>query len=174
MLGASLAMLVLVSGFVAFGSWPGSKRATDVDQLVLKQATTDKAQAVRVRADAIASERKLAWVHPYDDPHIIAGQGTIALEMLEEAPELDVLVIPIGGGGLIAGNAIAARGLRPSIEIVGVECALYPSMLNALKGEQRPIGGATIRYDGGKVPETPPSRTPLPAMRWPEERAGVT
>jgi len=98
----------------------------------------------QVRADAIASERKLAWVHPYDDPHIIAGQGTIALEMLEEAPDLDVLVIPIGGGGLIAGNAIAARGLRPSIEIVGVECALYPSMLNALKGEQRPIGGATL------------------------------
>src|SRR3954469_18649191 len=94
----------------------------------------------QVRADAIASERKLAWVHPYDDPHIIAGQGTIALEMLEEAPDLDVLVIPIGGRGLIAVNAIAARGLGPSIEIVGVECALYPSMLNALKGEQRPSG----------------------------------
>ena len=62
---------------------------------------------------------------------VIAGQGTIALEMLEEAPDLDVLVIPIGGGGLIAGNAIAARGKKPNIEIVGVECALYPSMANA-------------------------------------------
>ena len=83
-------------------------------------------------------------MHPYDDPHVIAGQGTIALEMLEDAPDLDVLVVPIGGGGLIAGNAIAARGIRPSIEIVGVECALYPSMFNALKGESRAIGGPTL------------------------------
>src|SRR5690349_13315689 len=98
----------------------------------------------QVRAEAIAAEQKLAWVHPYDDPHVIAGQGTIALEMLEEANDLDVLVIPIGGGGLIAGNAIAACGIRPSIEIVGVECALYPSMFNALKGEHRPIGGPTL------------------------------
>src|SRR5207244_9899017 len=80
----------------------------------------------------------------YDDLHVIAGQGTIALEMLDDAPDLDVLVIPIGGGGLIAGNAIAARGVRPSIEIVGVECALYPSMFNALKGERRSIGGPTL------------------------------
>src|SRR5882724_4623415 len=84
------------------------------------------------RAEAIAAERKLVWVHPYDDPHVIAGQGTIALEMLEDAPDLDVLVIPIGGGGLIAGNAISARGVKPDIEIVGVECALYPAMRNAL------------------------------------------
>src|SRR5436190_7370864 len=98
----------------------------------------------QLRAEAIAAERKLAWVHPYDDPHVIAGQGTIALEMLEEVGDLDVLVVPIGGGGLIAGNAIAARGIRPSIEIVGVECALYPSMFNALKGEQRSIGGPTL------------------------------
>jgi len=83
-------------------------------------------------------------VHPYDDPLVIAGQGTIALEMLEQAPELDTLVIPIGGGGLIAGNAIAARGIKPSIEIVGVECALYPAMRNALKGENRAVGGATL------------------------------
>src|SRR5437764_10597822 len=96
------------------------------------------------RAEAIAAERQLVWVHPYDDPHVIAGQGTIALEMLEEAGDLDVLVIPIGGGGLIAGNAIAARGRKPSIEIIGVECALYPSMSNAIKGENRPIGGPTL------------------------------
>src|SRR5689334_12006446 len=98
----------------------------------------------QVRAEAIATEHKLAWVHPYDDPHVIAGQGTIALEMLEEARDLDVLVIPIGGGGLIAGNAVAARGIRPGIEIVGVECALYPSMFNALKGAHRPSGGPTL------------------------------
>ena len=96
------------------------------------------------RAEEIAAQRKLVWVHPYDDLHVIAGQGTIALEMLEEAPDLDVLVIPIGGGGLIAGNAISARGAKPGIEIVGVECALYPSMWNALQGQSRPVGGATL------------------------------
>jgi threonine dehydratase len=96
------------------------------------------------RAETIAAERKLVWVHPYDDPLVIAGQGTIALEMLEDARDLDVLLIPIGGGGLIAGNAIAARGVKPSVEVIGVECALYPSMWNALKGQSRPVGGATL------------------------------
>jgi threonine dehydratase len=96
------------------------------------------------RAEVIATERKLVWVHPYDDAHVIAGQGTIALEMLEEVADLDVLVIPIGGGGLIAGNAIAARAIRPEIEILGVESALYPSMYNALKRGNRPVGGATL------------------------------
>jgi threonine dehydratase len=109
--------------------------------VVLDGETLTEAQA---RAEAIAAERNLVWVHPYDDPHIIAGQGTIAPEMLEEVPGLDVLVIPIGGGGLIAGCAIAARALRPSIEIVGVECALYPSMWNALRHDDRPCGGATL------------------------------
>ena len=109
--------------------------------VVLCGETIAEAQA---RAQAIAAERDLVWVHPYDDPHIIAGQGTIALEMLEEVPELEVLVIPIGGGGLIAGNAIAARAVKPSIEIVGVECALYPSMWNALQGTDRACGGATL------------------------------
>jgi threonine dehydratase len=98
----------------------------------------------QVRAEAIAAERNLVWVHPYDDPRIIAGQGTVALEMLEDAPELDVLVVPIGGGGLIAGNAIAACAVKPSIEIVGVECALYPSMWNAVHRGERPCGGATL------------------------------
>jgi threonine dehydratase len=75
---------------------------------------------------------------------VIAGQGTIALEMLEDAPALDVLVVPIGGGGLIAGSAIAARARKPAIEIVGAEAALYPSFWNALQGENRPLGGATL------------------------------
>jgi threonine dehydratase len=96
------------------------------------------------RADALAAERNLVWVHPYDDPRIIAGQGTIALEMLEQVPDLDVLVVPIGGGGLIAGNAIAARAVRPAIEIVGVECTLYPSMWNAVHRANKPCGGATL------------------------------
>jgi threonine dehydratase len=109
--------------------------------VVLCGETLAEAQA---RAEAIAGEHNLVWVHPYDDPHIIAGQGTIALEMLEDAPDLDVLVIPIGGGGLIAGNAIAAHAIKPSIEIVGAECALYPSMWNAIHRENRPCGGPTL------------------------------
>jgi threonine dehydratase len=96
------------------------------------------------RAAAIAAERQLVLVHPYDDPAIIAGQGTIALEMLEEVGDLDMLVIPIGGGGLIAGNAIAARGMRNAIEIIGVEAALYPSMRNAVTGANSPVGGPTL------------------------------
>jgi threonine dehydratase len=96
------------------------------------------------RAEALAAERDLTWVHPYDDALVIAGQGTIALEMLEEARDLDVLVVPIGGGGLIAGNAIAARGVKADIAVVGVECALYPSMWNALHGGSRPVGGPTL------------------------------
>jgi threonine dehydratase len=109
--------------------------------VVLDGETLTQSQA---RAEAIASERNLVWVHPYDDPHIIAGQGTIVLEMLEAVPDLDVLVVPIGGGGLIAGCAIAARAIKPSIEIVGVECTLYPSMWNALHQGNRPCGGATL------------------------------
>jgi threonine dehydratase len=110
-------------------------------EVLLDGETISDAQA---RAEAIARERHLTWVHPYDDPLVIAGQGTIALEMLEEVPDLDVLAIPIGGGGLIAGNAVAARARRPSIEIIGAEAALYPAFWNALHGESRPIGGPTL------------------------------
>jgi threonine dehydratase len=110
-------------------------------QVVLDGETVADAQ---VRAEAIASERGLTFVHPYDDPLVIAGQGTIALEMLEEAPDLDMLVIPIGGGGLIAGNAVAGRGKKPSLEIIGAEAALYPSVWNAIGGHDRPVGGPTL------------------------------
>src|ERR1700756_5971763 len=96
--------------------------------VILDGETVAEAQT---RAEAIASAQNLVWVHPYDDPLIIAGQGTIGLEMLDDCAELDVLVVPIGGGGLVAGCAIAARAKKPSIEIVGVEAALYPSMWNA-------------------------------------------
>ena len=110
-------------------------------EVVLEGDTVAEAQ---IRAEAIARQRGLTFVHPYDDPLVMAGQGTIALEMLEDAPALDVLVIPIGGGGLIAGNAIAARSRKPTIEIVGAEAALYPSFWNALHGARRPLGGATL------------------------------
>jgi threonine dehydratase len=109
--------------------------------IVLDGETLAEAQ---VRAETLARERGLTFVHPYDDPLVIAGQGTIALEMLDEAPGLDMLVIPIGGGGLIAGNAVAARAKKPSIEIVGVEAALYPAFWNALHGENLPLGGPTL------------------------------
>ena len=96
------------------------------------------------RCEEIQSERGLTLVHPYDDARIIAGQGTIALEMLEDEPDLDTLVIPIGGGGLIAGNAVAAKAVKPSIDIVGTEATLYPAVWNALKGASLPIGGPTL------------------------------
>ena len=96
------------------------------------------------RCDRLRAERGLTLVHPYDDARIVAGQGTIALEMLEEVGDLDCIVIPIGGGGLIAGNAIAARAIKPDIEIVGAEAALYPAVWNALHNERRPLGGATL------------------------------
>jgi threonine dehydratase len=96
------------------------------------------------RAEREANDRGLIWVHPYDDAHVIAGQGTIALEMLEERPGLDTLVIPIGGGGLVSGIATAAKALKPAIEIVGVESALYPSMWNAVRADSRPLGGPTL------------------------------
>ncbi len=96
------------------------------------------------KAREIAAAERLVLIHPYDDPSIMAGQGTVAMEMLAEAPDLDVLIIPVGGGGLMAGNAIAARAIRPDIELIGVEAELYPSFLNAMDGQDRPIGGPTL------------------------------
>src|SRR6202048_56025 len=110
-------------------------------EVVLDGETIVEAQ---MRAEALARERELTPVHPYDDPEVIAGQGTIALEMLEDVPGLEVLAIPVGGGGLIAGNAVAARAVKSSIEIIGAEAALYPSFWNALGGEDRPCGGPTL------------------------------
>jgi threonine dehydratase len=95
-------------------------------------------------AQALCAEENLTFVHPYDDPYIIAGQGTVALEMLHKAPDLDTLILPIGGGGLISGMSIAAKAIKPDIEIFGVQTALYPSMYRAIRGETGTSGGATV------------------------------
>ena len=100
----------------------------------------------RRRAGSLAGERELVLVHPYDDPLVMAGQGTVALEMLADEPDLDALVVPIGGGGLVSGIAVAAKALKPAIEIVGVEAALYPSFHNAITGR----GSPDRRPDAGR------------------------
>ena len=90
------------------------------------------------------TQHKLTFIHPFDDPLVMAGQGTIALEMLDAVPDLDTLVIPIGGGGLISGMAVAAKAIKPDIRIIGVESALYPSMFNVIKNTSLPVGGDTL------------------------------
>ena len=89
-------------------------------------------------ARRIARDQGLTFIHPYDDPLVIAGQGTCALEMLEDVPQLDALIVPVGGGGLISGSAIAAQGMKPGIEIYGAQSELYPAMVDALKGLEPP------------------------------------
>ncbi len=89
-------------------------------------------------------EQGLNLVHPYDDVHIMAGQGTIALEMLAVQPDLEVLIVPVGGGGLIAGNAVAAKGVHPDISIIGVQTARFPAMRQALDGDAIQCGVSTI------------------------------
>jgi threonine dehydratase len=95
-------------------------------------------------AEALAAERHLVFVHPYDDLGVIAGQGTLALELLQDVPDLDALVIPVGGGGLLAGCATVARAMKPGIAIFGVEVATYSAMAQRLAGEMVSVGGATI------------------------------
>ena len=109
--------------------------------VVLHGAMFDDAYA---RARELALENGYVFVHPFDDPQIIAGAGTVALEMLEEAPDLDMFVIPIGGGGLMSGVSIASRAIRPDIELIGVEAELYPSMKCAIQDCRMPLGGDTL------------------------------
>ena len=104
-------------------------------EVILEGADLAQANAV---ARKIAAERNLTFIHPYDDSKVIAGQGTIALEMLEDAPQLDTLVVPVGGGGLISGVAIAAKAIKPGIEIFGVQTDLYPAMADTLHGVKLP------------------------------------
>jgi threonine dehydratase len=110
-------------------------------EVILTGERFDDAQAT---AYEIAAQRGLTFVHPFDDPAIIAGQGTVALEMLEDVPQLDTLAIPIGGGGLISGCATAARAITPGIDVVGVQAELYPSMYAELNGVELPCEGDTL------------------------------
>ena len=110
-------------------------------EVILHGDTLSEAQA---HAAEITAARGLTFVHPYDDPAVIAGQGTIGLEMLESAPDLDMLVVPVGGGGLISGIATAVKAKTPGVDIIGVQTDSYPSMIAALKGETAECRGDTI------------------------------
>jgi threonine dehydratase len=110
-------------------------------EVVLHGDTLDEARA---HALQLAQERGLHFVHPYDDEAIIAGQGTVGLEMLQDVPELDTLVVAVGGGGLIGGMATAARAIKPDIEIIGVQTLRFPAMYNAIKHTHHPQGTSTI------------------------------
>jgi len=104
----------------------------------------DTLDAARAHALDLAERDNLTFVHPYDDAAIIAGQGTVALEMLSVVPDLDMLVVAVGGGGLISGMAIAARARKPDIEIIGVQTTRFPAMVNAVQGTSYPQGTSTI------------------------------
>jgi threonine dehydratase len=96
------------------------------------------------KAREMEAAEGLTFLHPFDDAEVIAGQGTVALELLEDAPEIDALVVPVGGGGLLAGMGIAAKALRPELEVIGAQAELFPSMYCHLTGEERPSSGDTI------------------------------
>jgi threonine dehydratase len=110
-------------------------------EVVLSGDTFDDSKAEAAR---LAADRSLTMVHPYDDVDVIAGQGTIALEMLAQQPEIDCLCVAVGGGGLISGVATAARALKPAIEVIGVQTDQFPSMYSAFKGVQMPSANATL------------------------------
>jgi threonine dehydratase len=110
-------------------------------EVVLHGESFDQA---RERALQIAEEQGLTFVHPFDDERVIAGQGTIGIEMLRAQPDLDTLVIAVGGGGLISGIATAVRALKPGVQIVGVQTARFPAMVNTIKGMSHPQGASTI------------------------------
>jgi len=104
----------------------------------------DSLEEARAHALALARAQGLVLVHPYDDEAVICGQGTVALEMLQAQPDIDTLVVAVGGGGLLAGMATAAKALRPDIKVVGVQVRQFPAMVNALTGSQHPQGRTTL------------------------------
>ena len=110
-------------------------------EIVLHGDTLDES---RSHALTLAAQQQLTFVHPYDDEAIVAGQGTVGIEMLDAVPELDTLVVAVGGGGLIAGIAVAAKALKPGIEVIGVQTLRFPNMYNAVKHQSLPQGGSTI------------------------------
>jgi len=117
------------------------RTATWGARVVLHGETLAEAAA---HAHEVAEQEGRVFIHPYDDPAVMAGQGTLALELLEDVPDLDALVIPVGGGGLIAGCAVAASALRPGIEVIGVEVAAYAAFAQVLAGRPVEVGGPTI------------------------------
>ena len=125
----------------------------------LEGETLEEAAA---HARALASDKGMTFIHPYDDADVIAGQGTIGLEMIEDDPAIDTLVVPVGGGGMIAGCAVAAKGLKPGVDIIGVEPDLYPSLTNALKQGHAPCDGSTI---GEGIAVRTIGETPLPLIQ---------
>ena len=104
----------------------------------------DTLEEARIHAYAMADAQQLVFVHPFDDEDIAAGQGTLALEMLEDQPDLDTLLVAVGGGGLIAGIATAAKAVKPGIEVVGVQTSRFPSMVNAVQHKDLPVGVSTM------------------------------
>ncbi|MES2583657.1 MAG: threonine ammonia-lyase [Pseudomonadota bacterium] len=122
----------------------------------------DTLEESRSHAFALAEQRQLTFVHPYDDDAIIAGQGTVALEMLEDVPDLDTLIVAIGGGGLISGMATVAKALRPSMEVVGVQTVRFPAMFNAIQGTAHPQGTSTIAEG---IAVGTPGRIPMDVIR---------
>jgi threonine dehydratase len=151
-----------------------------VDAVVVMPATTPFVKVARTRhlgatvelfgrdlAEAMTRGAELkeegrVFIHPYDDARVIAGQGTVALEMLADHPDLDCLVVPVGGGGLISGMAVVAQALAPHIELVGVQTETFPSMVNAYDGGHRPVGGDTMAEG---IAVAAPGRLTAPLVR---------
>lgn len=164
--GQGVAYFASKLGFAATIVMPRDTPFTKVERterygatVVLEGESLADAQAF---THELAAREKLTFIHPYDDPLVIAGQGTIGLEMLADLPQLDTIVVPIGGGGLIAGIATAAKAIKPGIRIIGVEAASYPSMRDALAGQPVSVGGATLAE--GIAVKTPGTHT-LPIIR---------
>jgi threonine dehydratase len=122
----------------------------------------DDLEQAAAHAHALQRERSLVFIHPYDDAEIVRGQGTVALEILAAEPELDALVVPVGGGGLVAGCAIAGQGLRPGLEVFGVQTERYPAMRQALAGLPIECGTSTIAEG---IAVKAPGRITLPIVR---------
>jgi threonine dehydratase len=109
----------------------------------------DDLASAAAHAHRLAAEQGLCFIHPYDDPHVIAGQGTLGLEIIEERPDIETMVVPIGGGGLISGVALALKAIKPDIEIVGVQAERYPFMHEALSGQPRSVPAAATTIAEG-------------------------